>query len=127
MTDCAPGNLRHRLIIAYGFLINGSRVEFHLHQKTMGEVGSVDWALRHKAQLRPEAILKAMPRGTVCLVEPGCSDLEWKGEGEGRKETRRMSLMWAVENEGAVMGTPRRIKKGGKLLRGVGRGGEEGG
>ena len=61
--------------MAYGGLVQGCRIEFHLHQKSndVRLENTVDWALEHSLHLRPDVILMAMPEGTEPLGLPATS------------------------------------------------------
>ena len=101
-----PSHLLSSLAMAYGCLLEGCRIEFHLHQKSndVRVQNTVDWALEHSLHLRPDVILKAMPEGTELLGLPATS-----------KSHMGEELVWALELPKALSRvgcrTPDRIKK----------------
>ena len=107
--------LRHYLILAYNFLLEGSRVEFHLHQRTSQGVGTVDWALAHCMSLRPDSILAAMPEGTSMLALPVTTNLSFKTRMPRNAHLKTSTVMWAMENGEALKRhsaiTPKKIKQ----------------
>ena len=96
--SCTAGFLRNRLMSAYKFLLEGTRVEIHLHPKSTKETDTVDWALLHRLHLRPDSILKAMPEGTTMLAVPCCTDMSFKRRVPKNVELSRSKLMWVMEN-----------------------------
>lgn len=102
-TSCTPQNLHHLLSKSYAILQEGSRLEFHLHQKTADrQYRTVDWALAHCMHLRPDSILAAMPEGTTMLAEPATTDLSFKPRAPKRPEVTTAQVMWAIENTKAL-------------------------
>lgn len=101
-----PAHLYSTLVMAYGCLLQGCRIEFHLHQKSndVRDENTVDWALEHSLHLRPDVILKAMPEGTELLGLPATS-----------KSHMGEELVWALELPDALSKagsrTPGHIKK----------------
>ena len=120
--SCTAGFLRHRLTLAYRFLLDGTRVEIHLHPTSLKETDTVDWALEHSLHLRPDSILAAMPKGTTMLVLPCCTDMSFKRKVPKKAKKVELSksvVMWAMENAGAVWdihktSTPQEIERIGK-------------
>lgn len=116
-TDCPSALLRHRLKLAYGFLLEGSRVEFHLRSKAVARAESVDSALRNHLHLRPDAIMAAMPAGTTMLAIPGTTQLpEEELELKPKRFVNKTSdVFWALEHPPALkkwgVVTPHAIKK----------------
>ena len=116
-TDCPPARLRHLLKLAYGFLLEGSRVEVHLRAKAVGRAESVDSALRNHLHLRPDTILAAMPPGTTMLAIPGTTQLpEKKLKSESKLFINKTSdVFWVMEYEPALkrlgLQTPPHIKR----------------
>ena len=105
-TACAPSTLRHRLILAYKFLLEGSRLEVHLHEPQGNKADSIDRALTHSLQLRPDTILAAMPRDTTMLALPATSDFSHRAKRSANAKRGMAELMWAMENGEAL----RRVK-----------------
>ena len=101
-----PSFLHSCLVMAYECLLQGCRIEFHLHQKSndVRVENTVDWALEHSLHLRPDVILKAMPEGTELLGLPATS-----------KSHMGEELVWALELPEALskvgVRTRGRIKK----------------
>ena len=101
-----PAHLYSSLVMAYGCLLQGCRIEFHLHQKSKDErlENTVDWALEHSLHLRPDVILMGMPEGTEMLGLPATS-----------KSHMGEELIWVLELPEALSKvgyrTPGRIKK----------------
>ena len=101
-----PAHLYSSLVMAYGCLLQGCRIEFHLHQKSndVRVENTVDWALEHNLHLRPDVILMAMPEGTEVLGLPATS-----------KSHMGEELIWALELPEALSKagrrTPGHIKK----------------
>lgn len=115
-TDCPAGLFRHKIKLAYGFLLEGSRIEFHLRAKAVAGAESVDSALRNHLHLRPDAILAAMPPGTTMLAVPGTAQ---PPENEMKRAPKRVvnktsDVFWAMENAEALkrygVVTPPQIK-----------------
>lgn len=113
-TDCTASYLSHQLSLAYNFLLEGSRMEFHLRQRSKNKRQTVDWALSHRFDLRPESILAAMPPGTTMLALPGVHG----PSPEGRRPKNRIKIdevFWALENTDALEitkgRTPKKIKE----------------
>lgn len=113
-TDCDDLFLRHQLGLAYNFLVEGSRMEFHLRQRTKNKLNTVQWSLSHRMDLRPDSILAAMPRGTTMLALPGYA----ASLPEGRRPRTRYtmeSVFWALENAPALRKlnsiTPKKVKQ----------------
>ena len=101
-----PAHLYLTLVMAYGCLLQGCRIEFHLHQKSndVRVQNTVHWAMEHSLHLRPDVILKAMPEGTELLGLPATS-----------KSRMGEELIWALELPEALSKagsrTPDHIKK----------------
>ena len=119
-TDCPAALLRHKIKLAYGFLLEGSRLEFHLRAKAVAGAETVDSALRNHLHLRPDTILAAMPPGTTMLAVPGTAPprarvlknlSKWSTKLFANKTS---NVFWAMENEEALkrynVTTPRQIK-----------------
>lgn len=118
-TSCTPEFLRHVLAISYKYVLEGTRMEFHLHQKAKGKGDrTVDWALANCMHLRPDSILAAMPEGTTMLAEPAVTDLSFKKRPPKNLKEATSQVMWAVENrevlKRADAATPKSVKKLGK-------------
>ena len=102
----SPAHLYSALVKAYENLLQGCRIEFHLHQKSndVRVENTVDWALKHSLHLRPDVILMAMPEGTEVLGLPATS-----------KSHMGEELIWALELPEALSKvgcrTPGHIKK----------------
>lgn len=101
-----PSHLASLLARAYCALLQGCRLEFHLHQRTKDKQveNYLDRTLQCCLHLRPDVIMKAMPQGTELLVLPAVyksRDLE--------------ELVWALELPEALakagVRTPGYIKK----------------
>ena len=92
-----PSHLGSILARAYRGLLQGCRIEFHLHQKSndVRLKNTVDWVLEHSLHLRPDVILRAMPEGTEMLALPAVS-----------KSDKLEELTWALE-------LPETLKKAG--------------
>lgn len=101
MTDCTS-YLSHWSLKAYKFLLEGSRMEIQLHQRSIDSKESVDWALEHLPHLRPDAILAAMPEGTTMLAEPATTDLSYKQKPLSNADVTKTTVMWAMENYEAL-------------------------
>jgi len=106
-TGSEPGFLKWAVLSkAYEFLLRGARVEIQLHDPKRNEFSmrTILSALESNLHLRPDAILAAMPEGTIMLAEP-CK-LAIPGHG---------SLMWAMEHtsslEAAGTSTPEIFKQ----------------
>lgn len=121
-TSATPSFLRNQLRISYKYILEGSRMEFHLHQKSerakSEDDPSIDWALAHCMHLRPDSILAAMPLGTTMLATPATTDLSFKKKPPKILDHRRSQVMWAMENAEALarakVVTPNRVKQMGK-------------
>lgn len=76
------------LIRTYNHLINGARLEMHvrLTKREQSDENDLDHVLSMHPHLRPEAILKGMPEGTVILHEP-------------LYDERLKQLIWVMANE----------------------------
>ena len=117
LTDCPAALLRHRLKLAYGFLLEGSRMEFHLRSKANARAESVDSALRNHLHLRPDTILAAMPPGTTMLAVPATTQPPDKElERESKFFANKTSdVFWALEYQPALkrlnVVTPGWVKK----------------
>ena len=99
-TSVTSPNLRHNLSLSYNYLLEGSRVEMHLRQKTKRSDGrTVDWALRNCMHLRPDSILAAMPQGTRMLVGPVVSDMSFRTKEHKRGDIFKTKAMWAFEHK----------------------------
>ena len=119
-TDCPAALLRHRIKIAYAFLLEGSRLEFHLRSKAVGAAETVDSALRNHLHLRPDTILAAMPPGTTMLAVPGTAPprpatlRRLTKVGEKTAVNKASDVFWAMENAEALkrykVTTPPQIK-----------------
>lgn len=119
-TSCTPSYLLHTLRISYKYILEGSRMEFHLHPKSekakSKDDPTVDWALAHCMHLRPDSILAAMPLGTTMLAEPATSDWSFKKKSPKNLDDRKSEVMWAMENTEALrrakaVMTSKRLKK----------------
>lgn len=88
VTTVEPSVVKDRLAKAYDLLLQGSRIEFRLRQKTKLSCKdkTVDWALEHALHLRPDSILAAMPGGSIMLVKPCTVAPEYE------------VLIWAIEH-----------------------------
>ncbi|CAD6575610.1 MAG: hypothetical protein ASARMPREDX12_007392 [Alectoria sarmentosa] len=118
-TSCTPAFLRHVLALSYKYILQGTRMEFHLHQKANGSGGrTVDWALANCMHLRPDSILAAMPKGTTMLAVPGVTDMTFKKRPPKNINEAKSQVMWAVENRDVMkrvsVTTPRSVKMLGK-------------
>ena len=115
-TDCPASLLRHRIKLAYGFLMEGSRMEFHLRAKAVARAESVDSALRHHLHLRPDTLLAAMPPGTTMLALPATVQLPNRNPQDETKLSvnKTSDVFWAMEYKPALerfgVSTPPRIK-----------------
>lgn len=97
-TDCTTSFLRHQLSLAYNFLLEGSRMEFHLRRRAKNKLNTVDWALSQRLDLRPESILAAMPPGTTMLALPGIQGPYPEGkQPKHRHITKLEEVFWALE------------------------------
>lgn len=123
-TSCTPQSLHGYLLLSYKFILEGTRMEFHLHQRSRKQKHqkhnpspTVDWALAHCMHLRPDSILAAMPEGTTMVAEPAVTDLSYKKKPPKFQEAKSQ-VMWALENEEALrranVTTPQKMKKVGK-------------
>lgn len=85
--------------MAYGGLLQGCRIELHLHQKSsdVRVLNTVDSALQHSLHLRLNVILMAMPKGTELLGLPAIS-----------KSHMGEELIWAFELPEALSKVGRR-------------------
>lgn len=114
-TTTAPSHLRNTLRISYKYILEGTRMEFHLHPKSKKDDPSVDHALAHSMHLRPDSILAAMPPGTTMLAEPATTDLSFKKKLPRNLDLMTSQVMWAMENAEALkrakVVTPKRVKK----------------
>ena len=121
-TSCTPIHFRNTLRISYKYILEGSRMEFHLHSKSerarRKDDPTVDWALANCMHLRPDSILAAMPPGTTMLAKPATTDLSFKKKSPRDLEARRSEVMWAMENTEALRRakavTPARVRKMGQ-------------
>lgn len=93
--------VRHELSLAYTFLLEGSRVEFHLGETSKAKHHKVDWALSNRFDLRPDTILAAMPKGTTMLALPAKEVSSPEGTGPKSKR-KRGEIFWALENAAAL-------------------------
>ena len=113
-TACTPGTLRHRLILAYKFLLEGSRIELHLREPKGGKADSIDRALAHSLHLRPDTILAAMPSDTTMLALPATTDLSHRVKLPKNSKRGMAEVMWALENKEALnrvkAATPKKIQ-----------------
>ena len=118
-TSATPSYLRNALRISYKYILEGSRMEFHLHEKSerakSKDDPAIDWALAHCMHLRPDSILAAMPPGTTMLATPATTDLSFKKKLPRSLHHKTSQVMWAMENAEALgrakVVTPNRIKK----------------
>ena len=113
-TVCTPQFLRHVLGNSCKYLLEGSRMEFHLHQeKKDKKKRTTDWALTHCLHLRPDSILAAMPEGTRIFAQPATTDLSFKRRISKNYEMALSQVMWGMENLEALArahnGTPQHI------------------
>ena len=113
-TTCTPQFFRHVLGNSCKYLLEGSRMEFHLHQeKKDKKKRTTDWALTHCLHLRPDSILAAMPEGTRIFAQPTTTDLSFKRRISKNYEMALSQVMWAMENLEALRrahnGTPQHI------------------
>lgn len=110
-TSCTPQLLRHYLRTSYSYLLQGARMEYHLHQNVKEKTRTVAWALAHCLDLRPESILAAMPEGTTMLGDPVVTDLSFKTRPSKNPERAKSQMMWIMENTQVrgVEGTPQRV------------------
>ena len=122
-TSCTPSHFRNTLHISYKYILEGSRMEFHLHPKSerakSKDDPTVDWALAHCMHLRPDSILAAMPSGTTMLAEPATTDWSFKKKPPRNLDDRKSEVMWAMENTEALrrakaVVTPKRVKESGQ-------------
>lgn len=124
-TSCGPTFLHHSLRIFYKVLLQGARMEIHLHRKSVKarkpDDHPVDWALAHCLHLRPDSILAAMPWGTTILAHPCTSNLSFKKRMPHNVEETTSQVMWAMENQAALhrqgANTPIYVKQQGKWQR----------
>ena len=102
-TCCTPQFLRHVLGNSCKYLLEGSRMEFHLHQERKDkQKRTTDWALTHCLHLRPDSILAAMPEGTRIFAQPATTDLSFKRRISKNYEMAVSQVMWGMENVGAL-------------------------
>ena len=102
-TTCSAQFLRHVLSNSCKYLLEGSRMEFHLHQESKDKKErTTDWALTHCLQLRPDSILAAMPEGTRMFAQPATTDLSHKKRISKNNQMAVSQVMWAMENEEAL-------------------------
>ena len=102
-TVCSPQFLRHILGNSCKYLLEGSRMEFHLHQEKNDKKNrTTDWALTHCLHLRPDSILAAMPEGTRIFAQPATTNLSFKTRISKNYEMALSQVMWAMENVGAL-------------------------
>ena len=102
-TVCTPQFLRHSLGNSCKYLLEGSRMEFHLHQEKQDKRGrTTDWALTHQLHLRPDSILAAMPEGTRIFAQPATTDLSFKPRISKNYEMAISQVMWGMENVPAL-------------------------
>lgn len=102
-TTCSAQFLRHVLGNSCKYLLEGSRMEFHLHQERKDKKQrTTDWALTHCLHLRPDSILAAMPEGTRIFAQPATTDLSFKRRISKNYEMAVSQVMWAMENAGAL-------------------------
>lgn len=121
-TSWTPEHLRDSLRLSYEFLLQGARMEFHLHQKSAKSRKkgdhTVDWALAHCLHLRPDSILAAMPEGTTMLAHPATTNMSFKKRPPHNFSEATSQVMWAMEYQKALESvgarTPERIKKRGQ-------------
>ena len=118
-TSCTPQRFDHVLRTSYQYILEGDRMEFHLHQKIQDNKNrTVDWALENCMHLRPDSILAAMPTGTTMLAEPATTDLSYKKKLPIQFEIIQSQVMWAMENAKALneakVITPEYIKRLGR-------------
>ena len=113
-TACAPGTLRHRLILAYKFLLEGSRIEMHLREPQGGKVDSIDRALAHSLHHRPTPNHAPMPSDTTMLALPATTDLSHRVKLPKNSKRGKAEVMWAMENGVALnrvkAATPKQIE-----------------
>ncbi|KAL8801792.1 MAG: hypothetical protein Q9223_006875 [Gallowayella weberi] len=80
----------HRLQQSYNHILDGSRVELHVHlDKKDVRTMTIDAVMTRSPHLRPEAIMGGMPTGTAIMHGPF-----WENK-KGQKQ-----LIWVMENEG---------------------------
>ena len=102
-TSCSAQFLRHVLGNSCKYLLEGSRMEFHLHQEAKDKKErTTDWALTHCLHLRPDSILAAMPEGTTMFAQPATSDLSHKKRITKNYRMADSDVMWAMENAEAL-------------------------
>lgn len=122
--DCSADLLRRKLKLSYHFLLEGSRVEWHLRPKSLTlrpksltKSETVDWALRHQLHLRPDAILAAMPPGTTMLAVPGMILPSGPQDPLTKKlsKIKTSDVFWAMENRPILrrlnIPTPRPVRQ----------------
>ena len=116
--DCSADLLRLKLKLSYHFLLEGSRVEWHLRPKSsLTEAETVDWALRHQLHLRPDAILAAMPPGTTMLAVPGMllPSHPRNPLTKALSKVKTSEVFWAMENGPELLRrnvhTPRQVRQ----------------
>lgn len=75
--DITPKYLQIELTRAYRFLAAGRLLAVHLH-RPMGKSypETIPWAMQNRMDLHPEVILRAMPEGTLCVVQPRIDEAE---------------------------------------------------
>ena len=120
--NCTIDSIRHKLKLAYYFLMEGSRVEFHLRPSSRIKFpetrrpDSVAWALTNRLYLRPESMLAAMPAGTTMLALPAYEDFSQSRDSVNK--IRKQEVFWAMENVAALKNvgtfTTKAIKRKGK-------------
>ena len=102
-TECTAQFLRHVLGNSCKYLLEGSRMEFHLHQQAGDKQNrTTDWALAHCLHLRPDSILAAMPEGTRIFAQPATTDLSFKTRISKNYKMALSQVMWAMENVEAL-------------------------
>lgn len=94
-TQNSSAHLRYVLETSYEFLLKGERIEMRFQQKRHGpEHMTIDWALEHRPNLRPDTILRAMPEGTQMIAHPCIApDLVKKAPKSAAH------IQWAMEYE----------------------------
>ena len=113
-TDCSASHYSHRLKLAYAFLLEGSRMEFHIRQPSKDKVRTADWAMTNNVHLRPDVIQAAMPEGTTMLAHPATTDASLRYRIP-KKAGTKSEIFWALENPAVLkklkLQTPDKIKK----------------
>lgn len=97
-TDTPAAYLKHVLSKSCEYLLQGSRIQFALHQKSLkaGSSPPIEVALKNCPHLRPDTILRAMPEGTTMLAHPCVAP-----DARPRMEKRAKAdppLVWAMEH-----------------------------